>query len=72
MLKLKRFSIPMMVLVAVAFVAGFFVVEVDAQFAEVKFRGTVTTDEEWGELTCYGNYWCYVTVDEILHDPMAH
>jgi len=68
LLKLKILSIPMLALVVVASIAGFFVMEVGAQFAEVKFRGTATTDEEWGELTCYGELG-YVTVDEILHDP---
>ncbi len=36
---------------------------------EVKFRGHVTTDEQWGEAVCYGSYYCNVTVEEILYDP---
>ena len=40
-----------------------------SDIGEVKFRGHVTTDEEWGEFVCYGSYYCNVTVEEILYDP---
>lgn len=36
---------------------------------EVKFRGVVATNEEWGEFVCYSSYYCNVTVEEILCDP---
>lgn len=35
---------------------------------EVKFRGTVTADEQWG-WTCYHSYYCDVEIQEILENP---
>jgi len=40
-----------------------------SEVGEVKFRGHVTTDEQWGEAVCYGSYYCNVTVEEIIYDP---
>ena len=36
---------------------------------EVKFSGTAVTDEQWGDLVCYGSYYCSVQVLQILSDP---
>ena len=66
---MKRFSVPVVILVALVSLTVFFVVEVSALNGEVKFRGVATTDEAWGESVCYGSYYCNVTVAEILYDP---
>jgi hypothetical protein len=34
----------------------------------VKFEGTVVTDEQYGELICYGSYYIQVTVDKVSED----
>lgn len=36
---------------------------------EVRFKGVVTTDEEWGDFVAYGSYYCRVSIEEILYDP---
>ncbi len=36
---------------------------------EVRFKGVVTTDEEWGDFVAYGSYYCKVSIEEILYDP---
>jgi hypothetical protein len=36
---------------------------------EVRFRGTVVTDEQWGDTACYGSYCCYVLLQEVISDP---
>jgi len=67
---MKRLSIPIIILFALATFIGFFVVEVSAaMYGEVKFRGIVATDEEWGDFVCYGSYYCNVSIEEILYDP---
>jgi len=66
---MRKLSIPLIIVVTLASLTGFFVVKVSAQCGKVKFRGTVATDEEWGVFVCYGSYWCYVIVEEILYDP---
>ena len=33
---------------------------------EVKFKGTVVTDEKYGQFVCYGSYYVEVKIDEIL------
>jgi len=42
--------------------------EFSAMNGEVKFRGVVATNEEWGEFVCSGSYYCNVTIEEILYD----
>ncbi len=37
--------------------------------AEVKFKGTATADETNEPWTCYGSYYCNVSVEEKLDDP---
>ncbi len=34
----------------------------------VKFKGTVTADEQYDEFVCYGSYYVPVSIDEILED----
>jgi len=35
----------------------------------VKFWGTVSEAEQYGEMVCYGSYYVRVTVDKVLEDP---
>lgn len=36
---------------------------------EVKFQGTVTKDESFGPVVCYGSYFVKIAVEQILSDP---
>jgi len=37
---------------------------------DVKFRGNVTTAEQWGDFVCYGSYYVSVQVTKVLDDPL--
>jgi len=43
--------------------------KVMAENGEVKFIGVVISDEVWEPLVCYGAYWSFVVVQEIISDP---
>jgi parallel beta-helix repeat protein len=38
-------------------------------WSEIRFKGSVVTDEECNSFWCYGAYRCKVTVEEVLDDP---
>lgn len=59
------------ILVLATSLSAFFVEEVATQEfgGYVIFIGHVTADEKWGELVCYGSYYCNVSAREIIYDP---
>ena len=66
---MRRSSMFIIVLGALVSLLVFVPIEVSAQGQEVKFRGIVNSDEEFGGLVCYGSYYCSISVTQILHDP---
>jgi len=57
-------------LVTVLLLASSFAVsQVSAANEEVRFRGTVLSDERWEDTVNYGSYCCVVIVQEIMSDP---
>jgi len=65
---MKFSSIFLLIVVFLLVLTSFQVVEVAAA-GDVKFRGIVLTDEDIAFPICYFMSYCYVLVEEILHDP---
>lgn len=66
--EMKLLSIFLLTVVFLLVLTRFHVVEA-AVADDVKFRGIVLSDEDSAFPICYGMPYCYVLVEEILHDP---
>jgi hypothetical protein len=47
----------------------YYIKKADECASLVKFKGSASTDESYGEFVCYGSYYCTVKVEEVLQDP---